>query len=158
MADASWTNLRVIALDTRWRCVWQQQLAAAGFLATAAVAQLFTSRRRWRRLAAPASAIVCFALPRTGHAAVESFGWLLHGVHLAGAGAWAGSLAVVVFSAGPSDRPRLLRAFAPVAFASVVVLASTGAVAAAVYLGDFADLWDSHYGRLPCCSSCCSWP
>lgn len=151
-------NLHLIALESSWGGGWQEQAAAAVLLVAAGVYQRVWPASTARAVAATAAVLTCFALARTGHAASERFGWALHGVHMLAAGLWVGTLICVLLTtrdrwAESGARPAalrrvdLLRAFAPLAAGSVAVLATTGSVAAWIYLDAVADLWTNDYGR-----------
>ncbi len=98
-----------------------------------------------------AAVAVCASLPRTGHAASSLSGWMLHSVHVLAAGLWAGTLLAIV-RLGRSDlrsvQAAMLRAFAPVAMASVATLGVSGAIATFEYVGSAANLVGTDYGRL----------
>ena len=112
-------------------------------------------------LAAAAALAVALASALSGHAAaVEGLGplpVLADALHILSAGAWLGSLFVVLFAgiraAGTAGEGRargvagLVNAFSPVALASAAVLAATGVFAAAMQLERVAALWQSGYGR-----------
>ena len=73
----------------------------------------------------------------------------LHGV---AAGAWIGSLAVILLAAGllPRSRPLLaaqLRAFSPLALLAASFLVVAGVVLSAFHLPAIRDLWEAAYGR-----------
>ena len=73
----------------------------------------------------------------------------LHGV---AAGAWMGSLAVILLATGrlPCSRSLLaaqLRAFSPLALLSVSCLVATGVVLSALHLPAIRTLWEEAYGR-----------
>lgn len=112
-------------------------------------------------LAAAAALALALASALSGHAAaVEGLGplpVLADALHVLSAGAWLGSLFVVLFAgmraAGTEGEGRargvagLVNAFSPVALASAAVLAATGVFAAAMQLDSVAALWQSGYGR-----------
>jgi putative copper export protein len=142
-------NLRIIALESRWGEAWRQQVMASMLLFGCS---LWTWLER-RTVAAVSvvvlSAAVCVELARMGHAATLPWGWLLHGAHMAAAGAWAGAIAGVLLLSTPATRdlrPALLEAFAPVAMGSVAVVALTGSVAAWQYVGAWSNLVSTRYG------------
>ena len=149
MADAwSVENLQLIALESRWGAGWRLQAASALSVLVTGVALRIAPRGWTRWLAAAAAAAAVFAVPRTGHGAAEPYRWLLHGLHVAGAGLWAGTLLVLVALRGPAlqaQRP-LLRSFAPMAAAGVALLAASGLVASWIYLGAWRNLYVTEYG------------
>lgn len=142
-------NLRIIALESRWGEAWRQQMLASVLLFGCALWTWFE-----RRIIAAVSVVVlgvavCVELARMGHAATLPWGWLLHGAHMAAAGAWAGAIAGVLVLSTPTTRPlrpALLEAFAPVAMASVAVVVLTGALAGWHYLSAWSNLVTTRYG------------
>ncbi len=150
LTDA-WTfeNLRLIALESQWGLQWQQQAMAAVAVAIAALVGLTQPAGRYATIAA--AVVLCFLLPRLGHAAGETDRVLVHGFHIIAGGLWVGTLAAVVTSTSPSVqqlRPSLLNAFAPVAMTCVAMLVASGAFAVWTYLGPVSNLWTTPYGRL----------
>jgi putative copper export protein len=153
----SYANLHLIAIESGWGGGWQQQAVAAVFVVTSGLYQRRAATSTARAVAGTAAVITCFALARTGHAASEAFGWLLHGVHVLAAGLWVGTLVDVLLVSGrrspfsrqdaASLRVHLLRRFAVLAAGSVATLVVTGGTAAWLYLGAFSNLWNSDYGR-----------
>jgi putative copper export protein len=161
LADAaSWDNLRLIALESRWGQSWKLQTAAALILVVASAAIV------WRREAWPLAtlAVLLFTatIPLLGHAAGDAFRVVLHTVHILAGGFWLGTLAVVLLmripAAGPdSIEPRLtarrvrmiiLRRFSTLALPSAAAAAAAGIVAAYLYVGTFSNLWATAYGRV----------
>ena len=142
-------NLRIIALESRWGEGWRQQVLASMLLLGCA---LWTWLDRGAIAAVATGAVaaaVCVELARTGHAATLPWGWLLHGTHMAAAGAWAGAIAGVLALSTASTRslrPALLEAFAPVAMVSVALVALTGAIAGWHYVGAVSNLVTTRYG------------
>jgi putative copper export protein len=147
----SFENLRVIALESRWGDGWRMQALAASSLTVIAVWARATTSRFARALAACVAVAACFAVPQLGHGASIRYGWLLHGVHVLAAGSWVGTLTVVSAlrreQAG-AIQALLLRAFAPLALAAILMLGASGAVASWVYLERVSDLWRTDYGRM----------
>lgn len=151
-----WENLRLIAFESRWGEGWRLQALSALALAAAAVVTRNVRDRSARQasfvpavwtLAALGSAC---AVPQTGHAAAEPFRWLLHGAHVVAAGLWAGTLLIVVTLRGNDRRmvPHLLRAFDTLATPAVALVAASGLWASALYVGGWANLLSTEYGRL----------
>ncbi len=157
MADAwSWDNVRLISFESRWGGGWQAQMAAAVllFVVSARVARPASLDRSTNRssakdatLAIVALAVLCLAVPQTGHAAEHWVRVLLHAAHLVGGGAWLGALAVVVFGMPQAVRPHLLRGFAPIAATSVAIVGLSGVVMTLTYIGPLSNLWTTDYGR-----------
>ena len=97
--------LATILRETAWGRGWVLQLlgaalAAAGFLAARAL-----PRHGWIMAAGGATAVI-LAAPLTGHATASdragSWGYPLDVIHLLGAGAWLGTLAVLVIAGFPA--------------------------------------------------------
>lgn len=151
-----WENLRLIAFESRWGEGWRLQAASALLLCVGAAAAAVSrgeaggSGAAARRLTALAAVAAAFAVPQTGHAAAEPYRWVLHGLHVVGAGAWAGTLLALVSLRGDGRRalPRLLQAFDALAAPAVVVVGVTGLWASSLYLGGFGNLVSTEYGRL----------
>jgi copper transport protein len=162
-----------ILRETAWGRGWVLQALAAGLAVTAFLAARGLPRAGWLMSAAAASAVV-LAAPLTGHATASeragSWGYPLDVVHLLGAGAWLGTLAVLV-AAGlpPATRPAsggrgregaaeggsvppvalLVRAFSPIALAGAGTAIAAGVALAFRYLeGSIPALWTTDYGRL----------
>ena len=146
----SWQNVAVIAFESRWAQGWRVQMAVA--MALFALA-LWTRAQpsSGRVLSALAAVGLCGVLPLTGHAAGHPWRIAIHAAHILAAGFWLGTLVVVVTNRVPSLRvlrPRLLRAFAPIAMTGAAVLAVSGALSSVTYLGPLSNLWLTEYGRL----------
>ena len=149
--------VRVVGIDSRWGGRWQPQ---AGFAVLAAMAVPVWKRRPragwWIGASAVAGAWI--TLPLTGHAmSFESrLPWVAQVAHGIGAGVWIGALAalVVVVSglarqpAGHGRTPVLAGRFSPLAMVAVGVIALSGIVTAVLYVGAFADLRTTGYGRV----------
>jgi putative copper export protein len=151
LTDAlSWQNIALIGFESRWAQGWRVQVAAAAAL----FALTLLTRAQpslGRLLSTVAAVLVCGVLPLTGHAAGHPWRVATHGAHVLAAGFWLGTLVVVV--TGPSPimrvlRPRLLRAFAPIAMTGAAVLIGSGALSTFTYLGSLPNLWTTEYGRL----------
>ena len=141
-------NLHLIALESRWGEGWRLQALSALGVVVAGVA-LRSAPRGWTRGVAGAAAVAAaLAVPQTGHGSAEPYRWVLHGLHVLGAGLWAGTLLVLVAlrtSAPQAQRP-LLGAFAPLATAGAALLVASGSVASWIYIGAWRGLWGSDYG------------
>ncbi|MEQ1912844.1 MAG: hypothetical protein ABMA15_28775, partial [Vicinamibacterales bacterium] len=99
MADAwSWDNLTLVAVESRWGGGWQVQMVAAVLLFAVSVrtprrsSPERSTKRPKAALVVVALAVLCLAVPQTGHAAEHWLRVLLHAVHLLGGGAWLGAL------------------------------------------------------------------
>ena len=121
------------------------------------------ARRFPRWLAAAGTLATALALPLTGHAVANSWSWTvtwpLQSLHVLGGSAWLGSLLVLVAaglttttSAQPAVRERavagLVAVFSPLALSGVAAAVAAGLVLAVAYVGSWADLWATSYGRL----------
>ncbi len=145
----SLANLRIITLESRWGEAWRQQVLASALLLGCCLWTWFERRTVAAVSVVVLSTAVCVELARTGHAATLPWGWLLHGTHMAAAGAWAGAIAGMLVLSSPSTRalrPALLEAFAPVAMVAVAVVVVTGSVAAWHYIGAWSTLVTTRYG------------
>jgi putative copper export protein len=101
-------------------------------------------------------------IPLLGHASGDAARMALHSLHIFAAGAWLGTLAVVLLIRLPpltvvSNEPRatrqrlrllILRRFAPIALSAAAMAVAAGIVAAWLYLGALANLWTAAYGRV----------
>lgn len=143
-------TLARVVLESRWGGRWQWQLAAA----VAAVAlSLFRglARGAWfgPRLAALAWVV---ATPLLGHGASTTWQHLTHAAHLAVAGAWLGTVCVLALAsrAGHAALPALgglIARFSPLALSCAGLAGVSGTLLAVTYVGTFADLGASPYGR-----------
>jgi len=165
--------LSTILRETSWGRGWVLQFLAAGLAVTAFVAARGLPRPGWLMSAAAASAVV-LAAPLTGHATASeragSWGYPLDVVHLLGAGAWLGTLAVLVAAGIPAATSAaslgkgregagvggtvspvaiLVRAFSPIALAGAATAVVAGVVLAFRYLdGSITALWTTDYGLM----------
>jgi putative copper resistance protein D len=147
-AALEWSDLRLMAIESRWGAGWRVQLLASGAALAAAVAARRDRQAGW--IAATATvAGTAAAIPLLGHAAGDLGRMALHTVHIIGGGLWLGTLGALVLVPGPPRDPHaLLRAFSPLALTGATLLVPTGVAAAWVYLGSLPALWRSPYGRL----------
>lgn len=147
-------------LGTGWGQAWTAQAAGAAVFLVA----LLVLRRGaggWR-VGAAALAIVAGGTALAGHAAAveRARAWALaaDALHVLGAGAWMGSLALLLGVGIPAalrgpaggrgaGTAALVRAFSPVALAGAGIAAATGVVSALFHLGAPAELWGTGYGR-----------
>jgi putative copper export protein len=150
LADAwSVENVTLIAFESQWGGEWRQQIVAA--LALAVAAALGVRAHAGRVATIVVTLVVCFLLPRLGHAAGETDRLIVHGAHIVAGGLWLGTLVATILATSlpfRELRPALLKAFAPVAMIGFATLAATGAFAAWTYLGPLSNLWTTTYGRL----------
>jgi copper transport protein len=149
-------------LDTGWGRAWAAQAAgAAAYLAALLLARRREGAAGWRAAAA-ALAVVAAGTAWAGHAAAVERGravaLLADGLHLLGAGAWMGTLALLLGVGIPAALrapaggrgagiAALVRAFSPVALAGAGTAAATGVASALFHLGAPAELWGTGYGR-----------
>ncbi|HEX2188795.1 MAG TPA: CopD family protein, partial [Longimicrobiaceae bacterium] len=149
-------------LDTGWGRAWIAQASGALVYLTALLLYRGGEAAGGWRVAAAAAVILAAGTAWSGHAAAveELRGAALaaDALHVLGAGAWMGTLALVLgvgFPAalGASSGGRsagvlaLVRAFSPVALAGAGVAAATGVVSALFHVGAPAELWETAYGR-----------
>jgi putative copper export protein len=121
------------------------------------------TRRRLLLSSALSVAVVSATLPLSGHAAsAKSFravALIADGLHVLGAGAWLGTLAVMTFTvlarrrdnddeAAAQERQALVHAFSPVAMTCVAVVALSGLFAAAIHIRTVPAILGSAYGRM----------
>ena len=152
--------LRLVSTQTRWGDRWMMQGAAVVLSALAGVLVTLRVGRSWLLLGA-ATLVVIGTTPMTGHAMGYSGGVLLPMVlqiaHLLAAGAWIGTLFVLLstgFRSMASYGPKhglvvapLVDRFSPVALPAAGTLAGTGAVTAFLYIDEVQQLWQTVYGR-----------
>jgi putative copper export protein len=158
LSDAwSWQNLRLIVVRSRWGSGWRVQLGLALGLVAATQWARRDRHTGWMAIAAVCTG-VCYSLPLVGHAAGSGWRLLLHGSHILAAGAWLGTLTVLLIlgrwkvEAGQmAERDAVIASwlggFASTAVAGAATLTVAGAIAAWLYLGSIAALWSTVYGR-----------
>jgi putative copper export protein len=154
-------RVQLLVTDTPWGHGWMWQAAVVP-LALLAARRVRTSPGRWH-LALAAGLLASAATALTGHAvALPDQIWITtvaHALHVAAAGLWIGTLALLLMSIrtawaeppGPARRRRVSDAvlrFSMLALAVVPVLVGSGIVAAFVHLGDVNRLWTSSWGRM----------
>ncbi len=153
--------LEAIVFYSPWGKGWMLQVAGAVVAAIAlGVARL---RPVMWRVAAVGVLLAVTAMPMSGHAAaVEQLGvlpMLADGLHILGAGAWLGTLLMVMAAAIPATRSApegeridtvaaLVGAFSPVALGAAGVLVITGVFAAWLHIGSIGALFDGGYARV----------
>jgi putative copper export protein len=152
-----WSNIRVIAIESRWGQGWRLQMLAAGASMVCAFSIRFNRRAGWLLYTMAALALAAM-IPRLGHGATSSGRWVLHTLHLVGVSAWLGTLAVIVLLyfrrwAGDSAAQIrdamliLLQRFSRIALPAAGLTAVTGVIAAAIYVGSLSNLFTTAYGR-----------
>ncbi len=151
-----------LVLGTGWGRAWTAQAAGAGvFLVALLLPRGRGGTGEWR-VAAAALAIIAAGTAYAGHAAAveraRPVALLADGLHLLGAGAWMGTLALLLGVGIPAALrapaggrgagvAALVRAFSPVALLGAGVAAATGVASALFHLGAPAELWGTGYGR-----------
>ena len=151
-------NLRTVGVASRWGSAWRLQGIAAVVMAASSVPLRGDSAWRWRVFTMAALAC-CAAVPLVGHAAGSPARYALHLSHVAASGAWLGTLASITMlhrratrapadAAAMPDVAGLVHRFSPLALAAAAVVLSSGALAAVLYVGGFAPLVSTDYGRL----------
>ncbi|MEE2637620.1 MAG: CopD family protein [Acidobacteriota bacterium] len=149
--------LRLVAEQTRWgeRWIWQSAAVVAA-APVVAIAVIGVSWAWW--LVAIATVGIVVTSPMTGHALSYSDGafWpmTLQIVHLAAAGAWLGTLLVLVteglrpvISTG-TDVVGLVARFSGVALVAAGAVGLTGVLTAWFYVDHLPQLWQTAYGRV----------
>jgi putative copper export protein len=148
-----------IVFDTGWGERWLIQVGAG---LSAAVG--FALARRGVPVGGPLAVIGAIAtavtLPLTGHALAASWHWSitwpLQALHVLAGATWLGSLlllVLVVFGAGADAERRertvadLIAVFSPVAMVGVAGAVVMGTVLSVSYVGSWAGLWQTAYGR-----------
>ena len=148
--------IRLVAEDTRWGGRWVLQ--ASSLAGAALLAGLVPVAPRWGWPAlGVATLLMIGTAPLTGHAvAGETVWWpmLLQGLHLLGAGAWLGTLGVLLASglvslrAEPGQAASVVERFSPLALGAAATVGVTGGLTAILYVSEFSQLWTSTYGRV----------
>jgi copper transport protein len=148
----TWSNLRVIALESRWGSNWQMQAAAAAVLLLAAIGLRSRRRLAWILLTT-AAVVMCGSIPLLGHAAGSAGRMLIHVSHVLGSGLWLGTLAAIAVLCLRADADdtqtaaaALVRGFSPIALSAAATVAASGSIAAVLYLGSFSSLVTTSYG------------
>jgi len=165
-------DLSFLVFETFWGTVWMVQGAllvalAAGFALVARRGAGDTGipariewgspeppvplPRRWRALVLGVVGVVA-TLALSSHAmsvpSSRALAVALDGAHTLAAGAWIGSLALILsVGRGPTFAAQL-RAFSPVAMVSVGVLVFAGFLLATQHVMAWENLWGSPYGRV----------
>jgi copper transport protein len=148
--STSWDAISTIVGESRWGGSWRIQVLAA-LVCVVAYALVGRGRRSLQVATAIASAALALALTSTGHAAGAPGRMAIHTAHVLGAGMWLGTLTTLVSVRQSVDRTlrrSIFRAFARVAFTGAAMLVAAGIVASWWYVGSFANLWTSAYGRV----------
>lgn len=137
-----------------WSTGWQLQ-ASVALLTVAGFAWSSVGSTGMRSISAAMVLAVALSAPLTGHAVSQPGSPIvpvvLQAIHVAGAGAWLGTL-LVVLAVGVrhdplADHTALVAAFSPVALGAAALLFASGAITAVFYLEAVSQLWTTPYGR-----------
>jgi copper transport protein len=156
-------SLGALLLHSEWGHGWLLEIVTLAF----AIAGLRTVRREptvqlpWR-IAAAAVVGLAFVPALSGHAVAERsfapFTVLFDGAHVLAAGAWLGTLAVMIAVGLPIARnamsggvqqalPTMVNAFSPLALTCAGILVFTGIVAARLHVASWSAFTTTTYGR-----------
>jgi len=157
-APSEWTStVSLVLLQTSWGTGWLVQGAGLVLVAVASGASTRRAGAAWLPLgigvlalaASPALSGHAIGAPRLVALAVAA-----DTLHVLGAGAWLGTLLVIVVaalpavsSAAPGTLLAMLDRFSPLALASAGAVVLSGAFASWLHLGALDALWTSPYGR-----------
>jgi putative copper export protein/methionine-rich copper-binding protein CopC len=160
-ADRAWSTplLTMMLNDTGWGRAWVLQVFLLTLVA-AAIVWARAGRDRIAALVATLAAAGLAAIPGlSGHAAgAEGVAWLVlsnDALHVAAAGAWVGTLALLMTAVlpvlgrtpdGPAAQAAAVDAFSPLALAAAAVVAGSGLVNALLHITAPAQLWATSYG------------
>lgn len=140
--DMAWTLLRYTPFGIGW---FLQFAGASGLL-------IVPLRRNGLRLTLAIA--IAAGFPFMGHAAAASphlVAMTSDFLHVAAAGAWLGTLAVLLawMQRMPTDQlARLIDTFSPLALVAGGVVVATGVVSALMHVEAVSDLWALSYGQL----------
>jgi len=155
-------EVSTVLFDTVWGTRWLIQVSVA----VVAGLGFAMARRGWRpgnTVAWGGALGVAVTLPLTGHAMAASWHWgitwPLQALHVLAGAAWLGSLLVVTVvgfgaTVGVAEDVReqavfrLIGAFSPAAVVGVAAVVLAGAVLSVSYVGSWAALWQTTYGRV----------
>jgi putative copper export protein/methionine-rich copper-binding protein CopC len=160
-SERAWNSelLSIMLTDTSWGRAWLVQAFLFALLA-AAIAWARPPRDAAARVTAIVAAIGLAAIPGlTGHAAGAESGVTLavvnDTVHVLMAGAWLGTLAVILFDAlpalagditGAATAANTINVFSPLALIAAAFIALTGAGNALMHFDRIDQLWTTNYG------------
>jgi len=160
--DNAWSTplLTIMLNDTAWGRAWVLQAFLITLLG-AALAWAVRGRDRAPALLAAVAVAGLAAVPAlSGHAAgADGVAWLVVAndtLHVAAAGAWLGTLAILMTRVLPllgtaPDGARVqaeaVDAFSPLALAAAGVVAASGVINALMHLDAVSQLWATTYGR-----------
>ena len=157
----TWDFTRSVLTQTTWGRGWMAQVTAATLGLLMALLAPRRSASGVQLLGTAALAVACTS-PLTGHAVEHPWGLPLgvglHALHLIGGGVWLGTLLSILVAglraittpAPPRDHAavvRMIRVFSPIALTGAGLAVGAGLLMAYAYIGDFASLWGTTYGR-----------
>lgn len=151
--------------QTRWGWGWIAQLlasliATAGLLAARNGAAAGRDAPHAWRVATLAAVVLGLTPALASHAAAaprfSPLAMAADGLHVLAAGAWMGSLLLILAAGIPAALARRdshaivtwVRRFSPVALTCGAILAATGTFAAWLHIGSIPGLWSTTYGRV----------
>ena len=139
-----------------WSTGWQLQAGAALFT-LGGFAWPAAGPAGTRLIVTAAAVSVALSAPLTGHAVSQPGSPIapvaLQAAHVAGAGAWLGTLLVLLViglrDRDPlADHTDLVAAFSPVALGGAALLFTSGALTTLLYLEAVSQIWATAYGRM----------
>lgn len=149
-------EIRMLVGETRWGQQWLAAAQAAAAVVALALAALVFRGARSGLLGVGAIAAT-LTVPLIGHGAAHgTLNWLAHAAHLAGAGLWLGSLAVLARatavlwrddSPSPAALASLLHQFSTLALTGAAMVVGSGLYLAWLHITPFETLWTTEYGR-----------
>jgi copper transport protein len=155
-------SITTLLTATAWGWGWLLQLAGAAIIIICLQMARRSPRAGGWTVAAVGALLLCVTPALSGHAVASArpaIAVTADALHVLGAGAWLGMLALVMLAGIPaalrlerSEREHaiadLVGAFSPAALAFASLVAATGVVAAWIHLGALTMLWESDYGRV----------
>jgi putative copper export protein/methionine-rich copper-binding protein CopC len=162
-AERAWNTslLSIMLTDTGWGRAWMLQAVLFALLGMA-IAWARPGRDRVALIIGTVAVAGLATIPAlTGHAAgAEGFGRLIilsDAVHVIAAGAWLGTLALLMFVAIPSLRrhepngdtvsAEAIETFSPIALTAAAIVVLSGVINSAMHLSAPSQLWTTVYGR-----------
>jgi len=136
-------------MGTSWATAWWWAVAGSLLTLAAGLTAVRWDRPGWWVVAVGLLPVVAFPA-LSGHASGAEARLLAVGLdvaHVVAAGTWIGTLGVLLL-VGRSWMDRLVPAFSPIALASALILAGTGATAGWRLVGSLAGYVESPYGRV----------
>ncbi|HSJ30381.1 MAG TPA: copper resistance protein CopC [Longimicrobiales bacterium] len=163
-SERAWSTelLSIMLTDTSWGRAWLLQAVLFALLGMA-IAWARPGRDRAAAVIAIIAVLGLATIPAlSGHAAGASgLGRLIivnDALHVAGAGAWLGTLAVLMLAAipailrieadGAGAAARAIDTFSPLALAGGAIVMLSGVINAVAHLSALSQLWTTGYGRV----------